>query len=152
MIRNRRLLAWVVFVSLVCLGLAVAVRAIWPGVSDFIRPSGGGGFGAVSVAFPMLSSVPFVIGNIALSVLARRRGGRPASIGTFCLWIVGLVAVLTLAVSLTPPAVVEKLNSVFFFSVLLVLSIAGSLPMQLIILALLMFVLIGGSRTPLRQE
>src|SRR5262245_47214801 len=98
MIRDRRSLAWVVSVAVVCLGIAIAVRAIWPGVSDIILPSAGGGFGSVSVAFPMLGSVPFVIGNIALSVLARRRGGRPASIGTLCLWIVGLVAVLTLAV------------------------------------------------------
>jgi hypothetical protein len=140
---DRRFLAWIVSVGLVCLGVVIAVRAIWPGMFP-----AGGGLGAVSLAFPTLSSIPVVIGNIVLSVIARRRGGRPASIGSVCLWTIGIIVVLTLAVSLTPPAVVQSANSVLFIVLLLLLTIGVSLPVQLLILALLAFALIGSSRTP----
>jgi hypothetical protein len=147
---NRRFLAWIVSVGLVCLGVVIAVRAIWPGMRAVwpgMVPSGGD-FAAFSLAFPTLSTLPVVIGNIALSVVARRRGGRPASIGSVCLWAIGILVVLTLAVSLTPPAVVQSANSVLFVVVLLLLTIGASLPVQLLVLALLAFALIGSSRTP----
>ena len=145
---DRRVLAWIVSVGLGCAGVAVAVRAIWPGVYDvFSSGAGGGGFASTSVGFPSLVALPFVVGNIALSVIARRRGGRAASIGSFCLWALGILAVLSLALLVAPPALVESLSNVLFFGLLLVLAIATSLPVQLIVLALLTFALIGGPRT-----
>jgi len=137
---DRRFLAWAVSVGLGCLGFVIAVRALGPGVFQ-----SGGGLGAVSLAFPSVISSPFLIGNIVLSVMARRRGGRLAAM---CLWTLGLLVVVLLAVSLTPPAVFQSLNSMFMIVLLLVLAISMSLPAQLIILALLTFTLIGSSRTP----
>jgi hypothetical protein len=140
---DRRFLAWVVSVGIGCLGIVIAVRALWPGMVQ-----SGGGFGAASLAFPSVISSPFLIGNIVLSVIARRRGGRLASVGSRCLWTLGILVVVSLAVSLTPPAVFQSLNSVFMIVLLLVLAMSVSLPAQLIILALLTFTLIGSSRTP----
>jgi len=150
---DRRLLAWIVSAVLVCIGVFVAVRAVWPFAfsGDFagggVGPVGGGG-GSVSVAFPSVTALPLVVLNIVLSVIARRRGGRAGSIGSFFLWTIGVVVVVALAVSLTPVRVLESANTVFFIVLLMLLAVLGSLPMQLLILALLTFVLIGGSRVP----
>jgi len=135
---GRRLLAWIVSVGVGCLGVVVAVRAVWPGL---LPP--GGGLGAVSVGFPSLGSLSLVIGNLVLGVIARRRGGRAASIGSFCLWTINILVVFTLAVSLTPPTVVQATNTVFFVVLLILLAVGASLPTQLLILAVLTFVLIG---------
>jgi hypothetical protein len=152
---DRRVLAWVVSLGLSCLGVAIAVRAIWPGVSDvFSSGPGVGGFSFTSVTVPSLISLPFVVGNIALSVIARRRGGRPASIGSLCLWTLGILAVLSLVVSLTPPDAIPGVSTAFFVVLLVLLALGTSLTTQLLILAVLTFVLIGGSRAPgaLSQE
>src|SRR5262245_13337683 len=112
---DRRVLAWIVSVGLGCAGVAIAVRAIWPGVSDVISSgAGGSGLGSVSSGFPSPVVLPLIIGNIALSVIARRRPGRPASIGSFCLWMLGILVVVTLAVSLAPLAVVQSVSGVIF--------------------------------------
>jgi hypothetical protein len=140
---DRRLLAWIVSLGLGCLGVVIAVRAVWPGMFPF-----GGGLGAVSLAFPSLSALPVVIVNVVLSVIARRRGGRAATVGSFSLWTIGVIVVVTLAVSLTPPAVVQAANSVLFVVLFLLLGLGGLLPTQLLILALLAFVVIGSSRMP----
>jgi hypothetical protein len=139
---DRRFLAWVVSAGLGCLGIVIAVRALWPSMFQ-----SGGGFGALSLAFPSVVSSPFLIANIVLSVIARRRGGRVAAVGSQCLWTLGILVVVSLAVSLTPPAVFQSLSSVFMIVLLLVLAMSVSLPAQLIILALLTFALIGSSRT-----
>jgi len=143
---DRRLLAWIVSVSVGCLGAAIAVRAIWPGVSDVLSSSGGGGFAAASVTFPSLVSLPVVVGNLVLSVIARRRGGRAASIGSICLWTVGILVIASLAGSLTPPAVAQSMSGVLFLVLFLLLALGTSLPTQLLILAVLTFVLIGSPR------
>jgi hypothetical protein len=138
---NRRLLAWIVFVSLACLGAGIAVHAVWPDMFP-----AGGGLGAVSFGFPSLVGLPFVIGNIALSVIARRRGGRPRSIGSFCLWTLGSLIALSLAVGLMPPTVFQAMRVELFVVVLLLVGMGMSLPVQLLILAFLMFAVIGRSR------
>jgi hypothetical protein len=138
---DRRLLAWMVSLALGCLGVVIAVRAVWPGMF----PSGGG-LGAVSLAFPSLSALPVVIVNVVLGVIARRRGGRAGTIGSFVLWTIGVLVVVTLAVSLTPPAAVQAANSVLFVVLFLLLALGGLLPTQLLILAVQTFVLIGSPR------
>jgi len=146
---DRRVLAWIVSLGLGCLGVVIAVRAIWPGVSDvFWSAPGAGGFSFTSVTFPSLISLPFVVGNIALSVIARRRGGRAASIGSISLWVLGILAVLSLAVPLAPPDAIPGVSTALFLVLLVVLALGTSLTTQLLILAVLTFVLIGGSRTP----
>jgi hypothetical protein len=141
---DRRFLAWIVSLGLGCFGVVLAVREVWPGLSlsSGISP----GFVAVSVGFPSLG-LPLIVLNIVLSVIARRRGGRARRIGSVCLLALGAVAVFTLAVSLTPPAVVQSLNTVFFFVLLTLLGTGASLPVQLLVLAALTFVLIGSPRT-----
>jgi hypothetical protein len=81
-----------------------------------------------------------------LSVIARRRGGRAASIGSRCLWTIGIILVAELAVSVTPPAVFQATNSVVILVLLLLLGVGASLPAQLLILAFLMFTMVGSSR------
>src|SRR5215470_17710909 len=103
---DRRLLAWIVSLGLGCVGVAIVVRAILP---DTLLESGG--LGAVSVGFPSLDALPFVVGNIALSVIARRRGGRQRSIGSFCLWTIGILVVVSLAILVTPPAVFQAMGN-----------------------------------------
>src|SRR5215813_10530501 len=130
---DRRLLAWIVSVGLACLGVVIAVRTVWPDMFSW-----GGGFGAVSVGpLPSLGALPFVIGNIALSVIARRRGGRAASIASRCLWTIGIILVAELAVSVTPPAVFQATNSVLILVLLILLGVGASLPAQLLILVFL---------------
>ena len=139
---NRPLLAWIVAVGLGCLGVVIALRAVWPGMFSW-----GGGFGAVSVGpLPSLGALPFVIGNIALSGIARRRGGRAASIGSRCLWTIGTILVAELAVSVSPPALFQAANSVLILVLLLLLGVGASLPAQLLILAFLTFALVGSPR------
>jgi hypothetical protein len=148
---DRRFLAWIASLGVGVVGVTIAVRALRPGL---VLPSGGD-FGVVSVGFPSLG-LPLIVLNIVLSVIARRRGGRAGRIGSVCLLALGALAVLTLAVSLTPLAVVQSLNTVFFLVVLILLGMGASLPVQLLVLAILTFVLIGGPRTQraagLRQE
>jgi hypothetical protein len=139
---DRRLLAWVLSFGVGCLGAAIAIREVWPPLS-FMSTSGGG-VGAVSVGIPSLG-VLLVVSNIVLSVIAGRRGGRAARAGLVCLWTMGVLLVGMLTLSLTPPAVAQSLGAVFFV-VLLVLGTADSLPVQLVVLAVLTFVLIGGPR------
>jgi len=141
---DRRLLAWVLSFGVGCLGAAVAVREVWPEVSGMFSSPGGGGLGAVSVGIPSLGLL-LVVFNIVLGVIARRRGGRAATIGLVCVWTMGILLVGTLTLSLTPPAVAQSLGAVFFI-VLLVLGTAASLPVQLVVLAVLTFVLIGDPR------
>jgi hypothetical protein len=138
---NRRLLAWIVSIGLGCLAVGIVMREAWPGL--FLS---GGGFGAVSVGPPSLIALPFVVGNIALSVIARRRGGRAASIGSRCLWTVGILVVVSLAVSLTPPAVFQVVDNVVILVLMLVVGMGMSLPTQLVIMAFLVFAVIGSSR------
>jgi FtsH-binding integral membrane protein len=140
---DRGLLAWIVSVGVCGLAVAIAVRAVWPGVSDVFSSSGGGGFAAASVAFPSLVSLPVVVGNLVLSVIARRRGGRAASIGSICLWTVWILVIASLVGSLTPPAVAQSMNGVLFLVLFLLLALGTSLPTQLLILAVLTFMLIG---------
>jgi hypothetical protein len=141
---DRRVLAWIVSIGLGCLAVGIVMREAWPGLFPL-----GGGFGAVSVGpLPSLGALPFVTGNIALSVIARRRGGRAASIGSRCLWMIGLIVVATLVVSLMPPALEQSVNTVFFVVLLVVLAMGASIPMQLVVLALLTFVVIGSAPTP----
>jgi hypothetical protein len=60
----------------------------------------------------------------------------------------GILVVVTMAVSLTPPSVAQCVNGVVFFVVLGLLALGGSLPVQLPILAILTFALIAsGSRS-----
>ena len=139
---DRRLLAWVLSFGVVCLGAAIAIREVWPSLSFMFSSSGG--LGAVGVGIPSLG-VLLVVVNIVLSVIAGRRGGRAARTGLVCLWTMGVLLVGTLTLSLTPPAVAQSLGAVFFV-VLLVLGTADSLPVQLMVLAVLTFVLIGGPR------
>jgi hypothetical protein len=129
-------------VGLVCLGALIAVRAIWPGMF-----SQAAGLGAVSLGlFPSLGVLPIVIGNVALSVIARRRGGRAASIGSFCLWTMAVFVLLSLAVSLTPPAVFQAAHQRVDLVLFLLLAMGASLPAQLLVLAFLAFAVIGSSR------
>jgi len=141
---DRRSLAWVLSIGVGCLGAAIAIREVWPEVSGMFSSPGGGGLGAVSVGIPSLGLL-LVVFNIVLSVIARRRGGREARTGLVCLWTMGVLLVGTLALSLTPPAVAQSLGATFFV-VLLVLGTAASLPVQLVVLAVLTFVLVGGPR------
>ena len=136
---DRRLLAWIVSVAIVGVGGAIAIWAVRR--SFFFSGEVGGGFGAVSV--PDLSALPLVIGNLVLSFVARRRG---APTGSVILCMIGILVVATLAVSLTPPSVVQRVNSVVLLVMFGLLAIGGSLPVQLLILAILTFALIGGSR------
>jgi len=139
---DRRLVAWIVSVGLVCFGALIAVRPLWPGLF-----SQGAGLGAVSVGlFPSLATLPFIVGNIALSVMARRRGGRAASIGSFCLWTIGILVAVSLTVSLTPPAMFRAANQRVDLVLFLLLAMGTSLPTQLFILAILMFALVGSPR------
>jgi|SRR5215813_9619914 len=138
---DRRLLAWIVSIGVGCLAVGIVLREAWPGLFPL-----GGGFGAVSVGFPPLVALPLVIGNIALSVIARRRGGRAASIGSRCLWTLGILVLGSLAVSLTPPAAFQAANNVSIVVLMLLLGIGMSLPTQLLILAFLMFAMIGKPR------
>jgi hypothetical protein len=138
---NRRVLAWIVSIGLGCLAVGIVMREVWPG--SF---SSSAGLGAVSFGFPSLIALPFVIGNIALGVIARRRGGRAASIGSRCLWTIGILIVVSLAVSLTPPAVLQVVDNVVIVVLMLVVGIGMSLPTQLVILAFLVFAVIGSSR------
>ena len=140
---DRRLLAWIVSIGLGCLAVGILMREVWPG--SF---SSSAGLGAVSLGlFPSLSTLPFIVGNIALSVIARRRGGRAASIGSFCLWTIGILVVVSLAVSLTPPSVLQAANVRVDLVLFLLLAIGASLPAQLLILAFLTFAVFGSSRT-----
>jgi hypothetical protein len=141
---DRRLLAWIASLGVGVFGVTIAVREALSGLS--LSSGLGGGFGAVSVGFPSLG-LPLIVLNIVLSVIARRRGGRAGRIGSVCLLALGALAVFTLAVSLTPPAVVQSLNTVFFFVLLILLGTGASLPVQLVVLAVLTFILIGGPRT-----
>ena len=139
---DRRLLAWIVSVGLACVGVVILVRAFWPSMF-----SQGAGLGAVSFGlFPSPGVWPLVVGNTALSVIARRRGGRPRSIGSFCLWTIGILLVLSVAVSLTPPTMFQTAKVELMIPLFLLLGMAASLPMQLFILALLTFAVIGSSR------
>jgi hypothetical protein len=141
---DRRSLAWIVSIGLCCLAVGIVMREAWPGL--FLS---GGGFAAVSVGpLPSLGALPLVIGNIALSVIARRRGGRAASIGSRSLWMIGIIVVAMLVVSIMPPALEQSVNAVFFFVLIFVLAIGASVPMQLVILALLTFAMIGSAPTP----
>ena len=133
---DRRLLAWIVSVAIGGVGGAIAVWAVRRSVF-----SGGGNFGAVTV--PDLAALPFVIGNLVLSVVARRRG---VSTGSFILWMIGILVVVTMAVSLTPPSVIQRVNTVVFLVTFGLLALGGSLPAQLLILAILTFALIDSSR------
>lgn len=146
---DRRLLAWILSLGVGCLGAAIAVRKVWPDVSSLFSSDGGGGLGAVSVGVPSLGLLLVVL-NIVLSVMARRRGGRAARIGSACLWTMGVLLVGTLALSLTPPAVAQSLGAVFFVVLLILVGIGASLPVQLLVLAVLTFVLIG--RSPRAQQ
>jgi hypothetical protein len=139
---NRRLLAWIVSIGLGCLAVGIVMRDAWPA----LWPPGGG-FGAISVGFPSLIALPVVIGNIALGVIARRRGGRAASIGSRCLWTIGSLVVVSLAVSLTPPAVFQVVDNVAILVLMLLVGMGMSLPTQLVILAFLVFAVVGSSRT-----
>ena len=136
---DRRLLAWIVSVAIGAGGVAVAIWAVRRSV---FLSMGMGGFGGLTV--PDLEALPLVIGNLVLSVVARRRG---RSIGSFMIWAMGILVVVTLAVSLTPPSVVQRTNSVVVLVVIGLLGVGGSLPVQLVILAMLTFVLIGRSRS-----
>jgi hypothetical protein len=144
---DRRLLAWTVSVGVVLVGGALAVRAVWP---DVLSLSGGSGVGSffTAVSVPSLPGLPLLAANIVLSVIARRRGGRAASVGSLCLWGIGALGVLTLAVSLAPPTIFQGANSAFVMVTILLLGLAGSLPIQLMILAVLAFALIGSPRVP----
>jgi hypothetical protein len=144
---DRRLLAWVVSVGVVLVGGALAVREFWPGLASGVL-GGGGGLGAISVGVPSLIALPILIANLVLSVMARRRGGRAASIGSVCLAGIAVLALFTLAVSLTPPAVMAYANSVFVMVLLILLAFGASLPIQTIVLAILTFVVIGSPRVP----
>jgi hypothetical protein len=139
---NRRLLAWIVSIGLGCLAVGIVMWEAWPAL---LPP--GGGLGAISVGFPSLIALPFVIGNITLSVMARRRGGRAASIGSRCLWAIGILVVVSLAVLLTPPAVFQAVDNVSILVLMLLVGIGMSLPTQLFILSFLVFAMIGSSRT-----
>ena len=141
---ERRLLAWIVSIGLGCPAVGIVLWEAWP---DLFPLSGG--FGAVSVGpLPSFTALPFVIGNIALSVIARRRGGRAASIGSRCLWTIGILVVVMLVVSVAPPVFDQYVNTVFFFVLVLVLAAGSSVPMQLVILALLTFAVIGSAPMP----
>jgi hypothetical protein len=59
---------------------------------------------------------------------------------------VGVILVGMLAISLTPPAVAQSLGAAFFV-VLFVLGLRATLPVQLMVLAILTFFLIEGPRT-----
>jgi hypothetical protein len=140
---DRRLVAWVVSLGLACLGVVIAVRAFWPGML-----SQGPGVGAVSLGlFPSLGTLLFLLGNVALSMIARRRGGRAASIGASCLWTIGILVLVSFAVSLTPPFVFQAANARVDLVLFLLLGIAVSPPTQLLILAFLAFAVISSSRT-----
>jgi hypothetical protein len=142
---DRRLLAWVLSLGVGCLGAAIAIREVWPEVSGIFFSPGGGGLGAVSVGIPSLGLL-LVVFNIVLGVIARRRGGRATRIGVICLWTMSIVLVGTLLISLTPPDIARSLGAVFVVA-LVVLGTGASLPVQLVVLAILTFVLIEGPRT-----
>jgi len=137
---DRRLLAWIVSAAIVGVGGAIAVWA----VRRSLFFSGGLGSDFSYFTIPDLEALPLVIGNLVLSLVARRRG---RSTGSFVLWIVGILLVGTLAVSLTPPSVVQRMNSVVFLVMFGLVAIGQSLPVQLLILAILTFALIGSSRS-----
>ena len=140
---DRRLLAWIVSLGVGCLGATIAVWLYRPFV---FSSSGSGGLGAVSFGFPSLSAWPLVIGNLVLSVIARRRGGRAASIGSFCLWTIGILVVITLSVSLTPPGVLQSADPVSVIALFILLAMSATLPVQLLLLAVLTFALIASPR------